>query len=309
MALFDFIGDAFNKDARKRAANAQNAAIGAYSDIDPTVQGQTSADAYQHLDPTGQQAQEAALGQLQQEYQMGGMDPQAKAALQEAQASNQQLAKSNTDAALERAAQEGRLNSGRALSAQIQAGQAGANANAMAGTAAAGDAAARRNQAIQGAAQVGSNLTGQGLQTASGQNQAGQFNAGQLQNAQGQTVTNQLNRAQGVAAGEQALAGTNLQRAQQARESAGSIGDALVTGVTKGLTGGLSDERAKQDIRRLHEEALPGVPFATWSWKPGFEWGGRTSGVIAQDLQRVAPNLVHEGPDGLLRVDYSFLEG
>jgi hypothetical protein len=297
MALFDFIGDAFNKDARDRASRAQHDAISIFGDVDPTIQGQTSQDAYQHLDPAGQDAQKAALGQLQQEYQMGGMDPQSKAALDQAQAQTAQVAKSNTDAALERASQEGRLNSGRALSAQMQANQAGANANALAGTQAAADAATRRNQAISGAAQVGGNLTGQAQQTAQGQNQAGQFNAGQLQTAQQQTAQNSLNRAQGIAAGDQALAGTNLQRAQEARESAGSVGDALMKGASMAA---MSDKRIKQDIEPTGE-TIEGVPEKTFAYK-GDPAGQTYKGVIAQDVERVRPEDVVKDEKGIRHV-------
>lgn len=67
-----------------------------------------------------------------------------------------------------------------------------------------------------------------------------------------------------------------------------------------------SDERLKMNIERLPIEALPGVPFATWEWKKSP--GKRHRGVIAQDLQKVAPERVHQAPDGHLMVDYSFLE-
>lgn len=69
----------------------------------------------------------------------------------------------------------------------------------------------------------------------------------------------------------------------------------------------LSDARAKTDIRRLPIEAMPGVPFATWQWAEGHEGSGPTFGVIAQDLQKVAPHLVRPRADGFLTVDYSFL--
>lgn len=73
----------------------------------------------------------------------------------------------------------------------------------------------------------------------------------------------------------------------------------------------LSDERAKQDVRRLSMEAYPGVPQATWRY---LEEHGDPSityvGVIAQDLQRVAPEYVRSRGDGMLEVhpDFSPLE-
>jgi hypothetical protein len=68
-----------------------------------------------------------------------------------------------------------------------------------------------------------------------------------------------------------------------------------------------SDERVKTNVTRLDSEAIPGVPWATWDYLP--EYGGaRSFGVIAQDLQKVRPELVHD-IGGVLHVDYSFLEG
>lgn len=68
-----------------------------------------------------------------------------------------------------------------------------------------------------------------------------------------------------------------------------------------------SDAGLKKSIRRLPVEAMPGVPFATWEWKDG---SGKGFGVIAQDVERVAPQYVHRrSADGVLMVDYSFLNG
>jgi hypothetical protein len=72
---------------------------------------------------------------------------------------------------------------------------------------------------------------------------------------------------------------------------------------------GLSDIRAKVHVKRLDVEALPGVPYATWEYLP--EYGGRPGvrhvGVIAQDLEAVAPAYVATGPSGLKLVNYAFL--
>lgn len=55
----------------------------------------------------------------------------------------------------------------------------------------------------------------------------------------------------------------------------------------------MSDQRLKRDIR----------PVA-WHWKTG---GQEQLGVIAQDVQRSHPHLVHADEDGLLSVDYGAL--
>jgi len=67
---------------------------------------------------------------------------------------------------------------------------------------------------------------------------------------------------------------------------------------------GASDERLKTNVERLKWEAIPGVPFATWEWK--HRPGERQWGVIAQDLERVRPDLVVM-QDGIRFVDYGKL--
>ena len=63
----------------------------------------------------------------------------------------------------------------------------------------------------------------------------------------------------------------------------------------------LSDARLKTNIHYLDAEALPGVRWATWDWKAG----GKGHGVIAQDVEKVRPELVRRREDGYLEVDYS----
>jgi len=67
-----------------------------------------------------------------------------------------------------------------------------------------------------------------------------------------------------------------------------------------------SDSRLKEEIRYLDGEALPGVRWATWKWKTG----GRGRGVIAQDVQRVRPDLVKKDPaSGYLMVNMAGIGG
>jgi hypothetical protein len=66
-----------------------------------------------------------------------------------------------------------------------------------------------------------------------------------------------------------------------------------------------SDERLKTHVERSMLEALPGVPFASWEWKDNP--GERHFGVIAQDLEKVRPDLVHYRDDGMRMVDYGGL--
>lgn len=97
---------------------------------------------------------------------------------------------------------------------------------------------------------------------------------------------------------------------QQLAQMLGAGGDLaaqLAPLAAKALPFLLCDERAKQDVRRLVAEAYPGVPQALWRYREGY---GDPSilymGVIAQDLQRVAPEYVRTRHDGLLEVHPAF---
>lgn len=252
MGMFDWIGDLTSRDARDRAARAQRAAIDEFGHIDPNAATTTAADAFGHLDPAGTDAQKQALAELQKEYQAGGMDAQAKATMAEA------AARSGADqnAALQRAQAAGTLNSGRAIGAQLQAQQNADLANAQA----AAGAEQRKQTALQGAANVGANLTGQGQQTAAGQNQAGQWNAGQQNTMAQQNIGNQLARAGGVAAGQQALAQTNLNRVQQSMNMANGLGEGLVSAASKAFAlseGGVVPGEAKTDGDSKANDTVP----------------------------------------------------
>jgi hypothetical protein len=67
----------------------------------------------------------------------------------------------------------------------------------------------------------------------------------------------------------------------------------------------MSDERAKTNVVRHEAEAMPGVPFASFEYR--HEPGVTHQGVIAQDLEKVAPEYVHD-VDGVKFVDYSFMK-
>jgi hypothetical protein len=67
-----------------------------------------------------------------------------------------------------------------------------------------------------------------------------------------------------------------------------------------------SDERLKSHVERLDVEAEPGIPVATFQYK--HEPGRTRLGVIAQDVEKVRPDAVETGPDGIKRVDYSKLK-
>ena len=132
-------------------------------------------------------------------------------------------------------------------------------------------------------------MSGQGVQSPqfAGFNQATMGQAPQL-----------LQAAMGIGQYGLQAADMNNQFWGSAMSGLGQVGAAAAPALI-----GLSDEQCKTDIERLPEEAFPGVPWARWKWREGH--AGLTFGVVAQDLQKVRPDLVYRGEDGLLRVDYS----
>jgi hypothetical protein len=68
--------------------------------------------------------------------------------------------------------------------------------------------------------------------------------------------------------------------------------------------GSYSDERLKQNVQRLPIEAAPGVPAALFEYKAAP--GQKHLGVIAQDLERVAPEHVQEDANGIKMVSPQF---
>lgn len=98
------------------------------------------------------------------------------------------------------------------------------------------------------------------------------------------------------AAQQQYGASLDQYNAQQAQQQG------LMSGAARLLPYLFSDERLKENITRLKVELLPGVPLAVWTWKATGETG---VGVVAQDLEKVRPDLVKcDEATGYLMVNY-----
>ena len=87
----------------------------------------------------------------------------------------------------------------------------------------------------------------------------------------------------------------------------GAAGAAQGAGGAEGIAAlfAASDERLKMNIKRSSTDALPGVPWASWEYRT--DPGVRCYGVIAQDLEKVAPQFVTRRADGMRMVNYVFL--
>lgn len=87
------------------------------------------------------------------------------------------------------------------------------------------------------------------------------------------------------------------------------IFDYLTAGATAYGAYQASDRRLKKNIK--HIDTVDGVKFYTWEWNEIADQigvsGDRTVGVIAQELEAIYPELVTEGGDGYLRVNYGGL--
>jgi len=70
-----------------------------------------------------------------------------------------------------------------------------------------------------------------------------------------------------------------------------------------------SDERLKKDITILENplEKLEQIKGVTFNWKDKHRGTREELGVIAQDVEKVYPQVVHMGSDGYRRVSYQFL--
>ena len=91
----------------------------------------------------------------------------------------------------------------------------------------------------------------------------------------------------------------------RAADERAALMELLKTGVSTYAAVG-SDERFKQNITRLDVDVIPGVPLATWEYRT--EPGRKRLGVIAQDLEVVAPEFVVRDADGMRWVRGEFFE-
>lgn len=96
----------------------------------------------------------------------------------------------------------------------------------------------------------------------------------------------------------------SLGQADQNNQLLGSGLGAAGTAIGAGAGLALSDERMKENVVRHPFEVVPGVPLASFEYRHAP--GQRFAGVIAQDLERVAPQHVHHTEDGLKMVDPQF---
>ena len=163
-------------------------------------------------DPQLKKRQLEALQQMWQTAQQGGMDPQAKAALQQAQASSAAAERGARGAIVQNAQARGVGGSGAELEASLANQQGAAQRNALAGGQAAGDARTRALQAMMNTQTGTGQVRGQDLSAAQARSQVEQFNArqrlskvGMLAGQQNTMGAQQRNNIAGLGAGAGAI--------------------------------------------------------------------------------------------------------
>src|SRR5512147_1933207 len=169
------IGGMLAQDAARKAAKARQQALEELLALNPEM----GASAYQETDPRTREAQMAALAGLENTYRAGGMDPQSRAALLEAQYQTGAAERGARDALVQNAASRGLSTSGASFAAQLGNQQGAANRNARAGAQAAGDARTRALQALSGTVEAAGGIRGQDYQKASALDAVERFNAAQ----------------------------------------------------------------------------------------------------------------------------------
>ncbi|MEH6397286.1 tail fiber domain-containing protein, partial [Pseudoalteromonas sp.] len=110
-------------------------------------------------------------------------------------------------------------------------------------------------------------------------------------------------------------------RAIQARENTGALGSTLAQGKIAGAqarsdamgqvigAGGqvgssivMSDMRLKENINQIGDTSHPDINMYEWDWLAISGKSGMEDGFLAQEVEKVWPDLVIEGDDGYKRI-------
>lgn len=290
-------------------------------------------------DPRLQQAQYDALGSLQEIGENDGLTSMDRAKLAQIQTQEDTAARGAREAILQNAQARGLGGSGIELMSQMQNQQDAATRASQRGMDVAALAEQRALDALAQAGQLGGQMQqtqfGQKAQIAgandaisqfntANRNQVGMFNTGannaaqatNLQNKQGianantdlsnqqqqhnkgliqQDFQNQMAKAQGAAG----IAQNQASAEQDSNKTkSGLLGTALSAGAV------LSDENQKECIEEFDpSEFLDNLTSYKFNYKKPEYGEGKQVGVMAQDIEKAAPQMVKDTPEGKV-VDY-----
>jgi hypothetical protein len=287
-------------------------------------------------DPRLREAQMRALSQLQ-EVGDGGLTLQDKADLTRIADDEAMRERGSREAILQNAQARGVAGSGLELASQLMNSQESTTRAANRDMDVAARAQERALQAILKSGDLGGSIRGQEFgeeaSKAEARDALAKFNAqnvqaANLRNANTRQDVSNLNtgirneqRTQNVnAAAEKfgmdakragGISGAYGDRANLEDEQAARRVKGTQSAISQTMTGvGASDERLKEDIEEFDaEDFLDSITGYKYKYKNPRKHGeGKQVGVMAQDLEKGAPQMVQEGPDGKY-VDYSKAAG
>jgi hypothetical protein len=296
------------------------------------------------LDPRLQQAQMDALAGLQDISQNKGLTDMDRAQLSQIGNEEATRSKGAREAILQNAQARGMGGSGLELMSQLQNQQDAATRQSVRDTGIAGQAQARALEALKSAGtlggQIGQQQFSQKSDIAQAQDRINQFNTQNKQqvsnintaaNNAAQTAnlaakqnisnanvgtanqeqqynkelqqkqfSNELAKANGQAGALQAQA-----QADAAAEAAKQASTKQLIGAGLGAAATLSDERLKENVEPFDaSKFLDSLTGYNYNYKDQKNGKGKQVGVMAQDVEKEAPQMVEETPEGKA-IDYN----
>lgn len=292
-------------------------------------------------DPRFQQAQMDALSSLQEIGNEGGLTAMDRAQLNQIQTEQDTAARGAREAIIQNAAERGLSGSGLELMSQMQNQQDSATRASQRGFDVAAQAQQRALAALQGAGDLGGQMQqtqfNQQADIARANDAINQFNTQNRQAVSNLNTQNKNQAAQANLAEKQRIADTNtatrnnqqqynknLAQVQfdNAYKKAGGVASGLNNQATGFLTAGqgiqnligsaagaaaaASDENLKENVEEFNpSEFLDSLTSYKYNYKNPSKFGeGEQVGVLAQDLEKFAPQMVEDTPEGKM-VDYN----
>lgn len=297
-------------------------------------------------DPRFKQAQMDALMGLQEISDEGGLTAADRAKLNQINTEENTAARGQREAILQNMAARGLGGSGMELLSQMQNQQESATRKSQRDMDVAALAQERALQALMQAGQMGGQMQaqefGQQAQVAGAQDAINRFNAQNRQDVNMANV-NARNQAQQANLGERqriADANTGMRNEQQqynkqlaqqnfenAYKKAGGVSQTLANqagvlgqqgqdrrkliGDTTTAIAAASDERVKTDVEQFDPSSfLDSVTGYKYKYKQPEKYGqGDQVGIMAQDLEKGAPQAVSENAEGTKVIDYNKMGG
>lgn len=298
-------------------------------------------------DPRLKNAQMDALGGLQEIVDGEGYSAQDRARIEQMKGELATQERGQRESILQDAQQRGVGGSGMELLAQLQNQQASAGRASQQGFDIEAQAQQRALEALMQQGQLGGQIRGQDFgeqsDVAQAQDAIAKFNANNQQQVEmANTSANNVAQASNLAE-KQRIADTNVGQAntqqqynknllQQdfdnnlakaggisaananqaaALQQAGAANKQLIGGGITAAAMAFSDERVKEDVQDFDSSAfLDKITGHKYSYKKPEEHGeGPQVGVMAQDLEKVAPQAVAEDASGTKMIDYNKLGG